>query len=68
MTERKPKLDGGTISRLDLFAAHALSGMLADSNSAGTPEAFAQAAFRYATAMMRESKQVVETIETRMNK
>jgi hypothetical protein len=68
MTERKLKLDGGTISRLDLFAAHALSGMLADPNLDGTSEEFAEDAFRYAQAMMRESKRVIETIEKRMNK
>lgn len=68
MTERKLKLDGGTISRLDLFAAHALSGMLADPDTIGTPEEFAIDAFHYAQAMMRESKRVIKTIEKRMNK
>jgi len=73
MTEKKPKpapvkLDGWTINRLDLFAAHALSGMLADPNSSGAPDDFAKYAFDYAQAMMRQSKQVIETIEKRMNK
>jgi hypothetical protein len=73
MTEKKlnpapVKLDGWMIGRLDLFAAHALSGMLADPNSVGTPDEFAKIAFHYAQAMMRESKRVIETTEKRMNK
>ena len=73
MTEKKlnpapVKLDGWMIGRLDLFAAHALSGMLSDPDTIGTPEEFAKDAFSYARAMMRQSQITVADIEKRSKK
>jgi hypothetical protein len=62
------KLDLLTVSRLDEFAGRALTGLLSDPNADGTPEDFAELAFRYAQAMMRQSKATVAAIEKWSNK
>jgi hypothetical protein len=43
-------------SKLDYFAAAALTGGFADPNSVGTCESFAVAAYKFARAMIEEGK------------